>query len=414
MIKHYYGIAASALLLGLFPAFSLPTLQVILILCLISVFASFGRIDLGVVQSLLQWRYLVFMQFCVYFFINAAVYPVWTSARMHYQGVELETWSLTLLCLIVLGLWLSLQNPKDIKRALINWLPLGLTLSFGMATVFYFSSQTGDFSNQQGARIPLFASNPLIPPFWFLVLSVTCFTWFSEMSKGQKIWRFALFFMAGVMTVYGGARLIFLAWILCAGVLSIWLVLQVPAQKRMNVLVGTIGGGVFCAGGIVLADSLGPGYLLERLAIFSQMDFTYKGLSTHFLRIRIWEAALSVIDQNTWLGVGKVNERLAIRQEAGWVNWLEAHQTYFSYLIAGGIPALICGLVMQSSVFALLPKGRRAIFAPAFLGLGLVVFLNSLVDSTFQSGTNVQVFMLTVLFYLKARDVSSHPVRKAP
>ncbi len=30
-------------------------------------------------------------------------------------------------------------------------------------------------------------------------------------------------------------------------------------------------------------------------------------------------------------------------QEMEWDRWLRAHQTYLSYLIAGGIPALISG-----------------------------------------------------------------------
>lgn len=173
----------------------------IVLVCLI---ATFSRLDRGAFTQLLNWRYVAFAQFCIFFFVNAAIYPVWESPRMHYRAVALETWSVSLVCMLVLALWLYVQKASDIKRALIIWLPIGLVLSFLVATVIYISGT-------QGSRVPLFTPNPLIPPFWFLVLSMSSFVWFFEMTHREKIGRFVLFLMAGMMAAYGSARLVMLA-----------------------------------------------------------------------------------------------------------------------------------------------------------------------------------------------------------
>ena len=359
--------------------------------------AAFSRLDRGAVKQLLNWRYVAFAQFCIFFFINAAIYPVWEGPRMHYRAVALETWSVSLFCVLVLAFWLHTQRASDIKRALIIWLPIALTLSFLIATIIYISGT-------QGSRVPLFTPNPLIPPFWFLVLSMASFSLFFEMTRWGKITRFGLFLMAGMMAVYGSARLVMLAWGLCGCVLAIWFYIQAERKHRPRVLLGI---GLSLAVSlivIVVGDTLAGGLLITRMTSFSQVDFTYDSLSREFLRLQIWTGALSVISDNAWLGIGQVNERIAIQQDIGWERWFRAHQTYLSFLIAGGIPALISGLLMQSPVLAFFSAAKRSTLFPAFLGLGVVVTMNCFTDSIFQSGVSVQVFMLTTLLFLRASD----------
>jgi hypothetical protein len=398
VIKQYHGIAALVLLLGLFPAFFLPVLQLVVVVMLIGLGVAFRQFNRSWLKQLLMWHYIVFAQFCVFFFINAAFYPVWESPRMYYRAIALESWSISLVCLVVLVFWLHLQKASDIKRALIVWLPVALTLSFTIATVIYVSGT-------QGSRVPLFTPNPLAPPFWFLVFAMTSFAWFFEMTRWEKITRFALFLMAGMMAVYGSARLVMLAWEVCGCALAVWFYIQAERKHRPRVLLGI---GLSLAVSlivIVMGDALSGGLLMARMTSFLQVDFTYDSLSQQFLRLQIWTGALSIISDNAWLGIGQVNERIAIQQNIGWEHWFRAHQSYLSYLIAGGMPALISGLLMQSPVLALLSAAKRSALFPAFLGLGVVVTLNCLTDSIFQSGVSVQAFMLTTLLFLRASDV---------
>lgn len=400
MFKQYYALAGAVFLLGLFPTFFLPVLQLALVLLLIGLFVNWRGCDRAAFSALFEPRYIAFAQFCVFFFINAALYPVWEGSRVHHRPIALESWSISLLCLIVLGLWLNMQRPADIKRALIQWLPAGLSISFAAATLVVVF---GD----QGPRVPLFTPNALVPPFWFLTLTMTSFAWFFEMSRAHRIWRLGLFVLAGVMAVYGGARLIMLAWMLCAVALTVWFLIQVSAKRRLMVLMRAGLSIAICAVGIVLVDALTGAGFVQRMAQFSQVDFTYESISAQFPRLQIWIGALSLISDNALLGIGQVNEKFAMNLELEWERWFRAHQTYFSYLLAGGPLALISGLLMQSPVLAFLARDKRLALFPVFLGLGVVVTLNCLTDSIFQSAVSLQAYMVITLFFLKARDAKS-------
>ena len=391
------SIVFLALLLGLFPAFSLLALRIMLLIVVLSVAVRFRQVDRGVFNQIRNYPNFAFAQFAVFFLVNALVFDVLDGNRSHYRAVALENWSVTFICLGVFALWFRLHSPNDVKQALIRWLPVGLTGSFLVATAVYI------FGNQ-GPRIEILSSGPLSPPFWFLVLTMCSFSWFSEMSRRHKVWRLALLFMAGVMVIYGGARLVMLAWIFSGAVLAVWLYLRAEPQQRKRVILGTCLCIVLGVGGMVLADFFAGGRLTARMASFSKVDFTYDSISAQFLRLKIWSTALSIIAENPLLGIGKVNERFALNAELNWDKWFRAHQTYLSYLIAGGIPALISGLIMQSPVLAFLKSTNRSAMLPAFLGLGVVVTMNCLTDSIFQSGVNVQVFMVATLIFLRASD----------
>lgn len=391
------GSLLVALLLGLFPAFALPTLQGILWIVIITVALSFRQIDRALFQNVLRFRNFAFAQFVIFFLLNAAIFDVLEGGRVHYRAVALENWSLTLVCLVLLAIWLQLSLAEDVKRVLIRWLPVGLTLSFLVATGVYF------FGNQ-GARIAVFATSPLGPPLWFLVLTMCSFAWFSEMNRTQKIWRLALLVMAGLMVVYASARLVVIAWVITGMALAIWLYLRAEPHHKKQALLKIILSTALAIGGVMLVNSLTVGSLGARMAVFTNVEFTYDSISAKFVRLKIWDGALTIVRENLWFGIGQVNERFAIRQELEGERWLYAHQTYLSYLIAGGIPALISGLIMQSPVLAFLKSAKRSTMLPAFLGLGVVVTMNCFTDSIFQSAVNVQVFMAATLIFLRASD----------
>lgn len=73
-------------------------------------------------------------------------------------------------------------------------------------------------------------------------------------------------------------------------------------------------------------------------------------------RLLIWPAAWSITQENWLLGIGQANERTALAAQIGWDRWLRAHHAYLSYLISGGVLALISGLFFkpQSCVYCTL------------------------------------------------------------
>jgi len=391
------GSLLVAFLLGLFPAFALPALQGILWIVIITIGLSFRQIERALFQNALNFCNLAFAQFAIFFLLNAAIFDVLEGGRVYYRAVALENWCLTLVCLVLLAVWLQLSRAEDVKRALFRWLPAGLTLSFLVATGIYL------FGNQ-GSRIEIFASNPLGPPLWFLVLTMCSFAWFFEMNRKQKAWRVALLFMAGLMVIYASARLVVFAWVITGMALAIWLYLRAEPHHKKQALLGVILSTAFAIGGVMLVNSLTGGLLVARMAEFTNVEFTYDSISAEFLRLKIWDGTLTIVWENLWFGIGQVNERFAIRQELEWEKWQNSHQAYLSYLIAGGIPALISGLLMQSPVLAFLKSTRRSTMLPAFLGLGVAVTMNCFTDSIFQSAVNVQVFMVATLIFLKASD----------
>lgn len=62
------------------------------------------------------------------------------------------------------------------------------------------------------------------------------------------------------------------------------------------------------------------------------------------------------------------------------------------------------GLLKQSPVLAFLTRDKRLALFTVFLGLGVVVTMNCLTDSIFQSAVSLRAYMVITLFFLKARD----------
>ena len=385
------------ILLGLFPALHLPVLQAMLLIMIIALCLLFRQIDRSSFRELLTFPNIAIGQFLLFFLINALVFDVVEGSKPHFRAIAIESWSITFLCLVVLALWLRLQKAEDLKRALMRWLPVGLTASFLLGTAIYLLGI-------QGGRIVIFTPSSLAPPLWFLVFTMCSFAWFFEMSRWHKAWRLALLFMAGMMVIYGSARLVMLAWMLSGSILAVWLYLEAELQHRKKVLLGIVLCIALGVGGVVLADLASGGGLTFRMAKFLSVDFTYDSISAQFVRLKIWSGALAIIGDNVLLGIGQVNERFTLQQELEWKKWQYAHQSYLSYLIVGGIPALISGLVLQSPVLVFSSRAKQSTLLPAFVGLGVVVTMNCLTDSIFNSAVNVQVFMVATLVFLRASD----------
>ena len=392
-------------LLGLFPAMFLMILQTIAFVMLVWLIWNFRRVTRAHWTGLLTWPHLALWQFLAFFLLNAALFKPLAGTPLHFRPVSLESWSGTLASSIIVMLFLSLQNVERLKSALIKGLPLGLCTTFLVATAVYISGA-------QGARIQLLTPNPLAPPLWFLVITMASFSWFPSMTINHKAIRILLFMMAGLMAIYSGARLVMAAWMICGVLLSGYFYAFTSSRKRGLAFISALSVPVVGLFLIVTADYLSGGLLLARFETFVDGSINSDTLATHFPRLIIWTAALAVIQDTLPWGVGQINERIFIQTEIGWERWFRAHQTYLSYLIAGGVPALISGLIFQLPTLILMKRIHLRNTFPAFIGLGIVLTLNCLTDSIFQSAVAVQAYVIFLLIFLRAtaNDDPSHSI----
>lgn len=387
--------AGIALCLGLIPAFHLVALQLALVLIILSV-ALRGR-DVFSNLPPLGWPEILILQFAIYFLFNACAYPSLEGNMRHFQRIALESWGMTLLGF---GLtWIYLAEGRDFLVALQRWTPIGLAISFFVMSYFFFGPQ--------GSRAQAFSTNTLVPPMWYLTLTLICFCNFAQMSKNAQITRLLLLGSAAVMCFYSGGRMILIIWLISTLVLASHLLMtrrESPSLVRSfaGLLLGTIG-----LLALFYALDILTGRTITMRFIYTYDNLTEVGLSSSaFFRLDIWAASLEVIRDYLPFGAGQVNERFLIHQiiERDW--WFRAHQTYLSYLIAGGWIALVSGLLFQGAAFALF---TRALF-PAGLGMVLVPGLNGLTDSVFQSFFSVQLYMLLVLLLVHSKKHSAvHP-----
>lgn len=373
------------LCIGLFPAFHLSALQLALVFILLSIAVGWRDINLSHLRRLGHWPFWAISQFLVMMLINAVIFTSWDGNRPHYRAVALESWSVTLLVFALVLLWLPISQ---LSRALwFRWLPVGLGMSFLIASGFYF------LGTHQG-RIWIYTPNPLIPPLWFLVITLLGFCWWHAMSTRQKVIRIALLILAQFMAVYGGSRVMMIGWVLAALCLAVNFYVFSPKERRPQLLIYLSLATLALFALIWLGNLLSNGFIALRFAMIVEGPFTYEVLSIKFERINVWHAALQVARDNIWLGVGQINERIAIHGVLGWDRWYRAHQTYLSYTIAGGLPLLVSGILFKAPVLSFL----NCSMMPAFIGLGVILTLNEFTDSVMQSTVSVQISMLLVIF----------------
>jgi hypothetical protein len=386
---------ALIILLGLFPTLFLPVLQLMLLVMLAELLWRARRITQSDLYGIFNWSNAAVWQFLFFFLINAYVFDLLPGSWTHVRSVALESWSGTLASSFVLMLWLQIQGASKIKQAIQRWLPLGLMGSFAIATYFYIFSYPGE-------RIQMFTPNALNPPLWFLIFTLISFCWFEQMNRTQKWIRLALFAMAGIMAVYAAARFLMCAWMLSALLLAVYTITLAPLHQRLPRMGALTVTALAIVSGVLVIDYFAGGLMMERFANLLEVRSDPARWPKELPRLVIWPAAISVVQENWALGIGQVNERIAIKTLLEWDHWFRAHQTYLSYLIAGGVPALISGLLYQAPILRLIQRSHIRAMFPAFIGLGIVLTLNAATDSIFQSVVGVQAYMVASLFTLRA------------
>ena len=381
------GIAIS---LGLLPVFYLISLQLIMVFLFASVLLR-GKQMFTNLPSF-GWQHVLLLQFVIYFLLNILFYsPVEIHAEQ-LKHVALESYVMALFGFAITMLYLG--RGRDFMIPLQRWTPLALTLSFLVMSYFFFGPQ--------GARAQAFSTNALVPPMWYLTITLICFCDFKKMDFWQRSLRLALFGSAAVMCLYSGGRMILMIWLFCAIILAIYLIRLRPRAghllKDSAVLLCVI---LAIVGGLYALDAFSGGTIAMRFT-YTFDSLRENGMSsTTFYRLELWAAAMEIIKESFPLGVGQINERFLIHDiiERDWL--FLSHQTYLSYLVSGGLIALISGILFQSAGFGLFTQATM----PAAIGVVVVPALNGLTDSVFQSFFSVQLYMLLILLLVHSQSV---------
>jgi len=139
--------------------------------------------------------------------------------------------------------------------------------------------------------------------------------------------------------------------------------------------------------------------------------------SSNNFRINVWMAALAMIQDRPWLGIGPGNTAFNLiypLYQQPKFNALSAYSVPLELLVEGGIPALIAGLgLLQCSVRQALSqlRGEAALALPALAALAAITGLG------IQGATDTIFFrpevQLTGFFCLATLTVSSQPARQA-
>lgn len=325
-----------AFCLGLVPVVHLPTLRVATALILLSVLLRGKSIFKDVPTRF--WPYFLLLQFALYFTFNAMVYPSMEGNMRHFQRVALESWSITLLGLLLV--WVFVSKNRDFMVHYQRWTPFALLGSFLIMSYFFFGPQ--------GSRARALSTNALLPPIWFLTLTLICFCSFFGMSKAAQIFRGALMLLAAFMALYSGGRMILAIWFICAASLGSYLCFIRPNSQRPVRDLGYLLFAMVALVVLLYAVDAAMGGTLDMRVRYTINHLRSDGLSSDaFFRLELWAAANEVIATYWPMGAGQVNESFLIHNiiDRGW--WYRAHQTYLSYLIAGGLVALLSGLLFR-------------------------------------------------------------------
>ena len=377
--------AGVALSIGVFPAFHITSIQLAAILILIG--AALNYKNVLNIRFAFKWQHFAILQFLVLSLVNILLYPSLEGNRGHYTPLALEALVASLVLVFVLMVYV--QDRPSLQSTLKHWLPVGLCVSFCVLSAFYF--QAGE-----GARVRAFTPSSLIPPLWFLTLTLICFNDFKSMSARRKLVPYGLLIMATFVVIYCGGRLAMLTWLITACALIFFYVPNMGAHGRRRSLGIALFGLCLLISLAFTVDALNSGTMWFRLRHTIEAILSGDARNS-FLRLEIWSAAWTLISERPLLGHGQINERFLLHQLLDQEWWFRAHQTYLSYWIGGGLLGLASGLFFQMSAFALILHRSSRDLRPAVIGLVIVVGLNGLTESIFQSFVSVQFFVLLVL-----------------
>jgi putative inorganic carbon (HCO3(-)) transporter len=213
------------------------------------------------------------------------------------------------------------------------------------------------------------------------------------------------------------------AWLGAAAAVAAML-LYLPRRRGLGVLLVLA---LVAAGWVALQSGLLPGSVIGRLTDFSDyvqfqdvrgVDITPANYAV-LERMAHWQAALSMVDQHPWLGVGLGNYEAAYPDHA-LLNWPyplgHAHNIYLNLLAETGVLGLLAYLAFWAAVIALTVRViRHAAYPQRGLALGLLgawvhLSVHHLVDKLYVNNIYLHLgALLGILLLLQDQATSRAP-----
>ena len=339
--------ASGLVLVGMLPAFGTPAAVLLFVLTLPAV--SIARIKA-------HWLFLLCLiqYFLIHLGLNLWHDGSFSTARLNDSYIIMAFAAVSSTCF--LGLACHRANFTRL------WLAVGLLISVAALII----TQNMGF-NTMGGRAYGLMFNPLLPPAVFLPLTVLLFARWEQAPPWQKYLAYGVL-LAVIVTVgaVNGARIAFYSGLITALVLTLWVLWQDTSRIFAMGALAIVGLSVF---GIKAYDGLSGGrqadrfteassdisILIERALVGdvrlrgSVAEVQKTGISySASARLALWNGALQGFGGRPWFGYGQSQEKSVINTVAQ-TRQPHAHNQYLSWLIWGGLPALISGLIFLAA-----------------------------------------------------------------
>lgn len=300
-------------------------------------------------------------------------------------------------------IWMALLvvravHLRDADNVIGRALPLALVACFIAISIEKFAGVI-----EGGCRVRGFTPWVFVPPLFFYLFSIVTFAHWDRTNGQGRVLRLLLVAMSVLIALgYTGSRGILLGQLLAFGALTGWFILA-----RRDVW-GAIGVLVMLAIGIagsVVTDFLTGCSNAERLSrlltVVGDSDLLSVDSSLSS-RASIFSVALETALERPWLGHGIWYEHFAL-DKAGLGRHPHVHNQYLSWIIWGGLPALLSGIgFLVAPLFVVLrmtDTWAKGIMLIAILG---PLPLSQLTDTFYrhEGYLYLHVFAITVIMVL--------------
>ncbi|QPH52267.1 O-antigen ligase family protein [Pontivivens ytuae] len=324
------------------------------------------------------------LQYLALYAINMAAFPT-LSPDYPVKDGEGEFIRFLLSGLLLLSVPL-LARETTRWPVILGW---GVVTCFVVLAAFYIFG----FGNQ-GCRVEAFNRNPLYPPIWMTAIVLALFGRWIAGARREIACLYGLVFICSLSAgAFSGARTILLIQMLMFPAAAF--LLGGSDRWRHLVAIGaTIAAGVTAALLLDAATGCNLGDRIGKLVEIAQTADLSQSGEAELGRFETWTQAIALMPEYWLQGRGFENERYIVIEEFG-SSIHHLHNLYLSWLMGGGIAALLSGLVfLFGPPLVLLRRyGLRA--AWPVIALVAVIGLNGMTTILFYRGFIVATYMVT-------------------
>ncbi len=346
-------------------------------------------------QGRLWIVHAMMLQYLLLYAVNMAVFPTLSPDYPREDG-EGELVRAVISGLLLLAVPILARETKRWTYILGGGI---VACTVVLATFYLFGV------DEQVCRVKAFNRNPLYPPIWMTAIALALFGRLLAGRRRDLAFLYLLVFLCVLSaSAFGGARTILLIQLIMFPMAAVLL----GGSGRWRHLLG-IGAAIVAGLGAALlldmATGCDFGSRMGQLVEIAQTADLSRSSQAELGRFETWKHAISVMPEYWLHGRGFENERYIVIEEFG-SSIHHLHNLYLSWLMGGGLSALISGLVFLFGppLYLLWRYGLRA--AWPVIAIVAVIALNGMTTVLFYRGIIVATYMVTftALFAMTVSD----------